>query len=76
MYGKGAYSLSKDLGISVKEADSFLKTYLDTFPKVDSYMKDCIAHAKDKGYVETLFGRRLEQTVTEDYVLSVVYDAV
>ena len=58
MYGKGAYSLSKDLGISVKEADSFLKTYLDTFPKVDSYMKDCIAHAKDKGYVETLFGRR------------------
>ena len=58
MYGKGAYSLSKDLGISVKEADSFLKTYLDTFPKVDSYMKDRIAHAKDKGYVETLFGRR------------------
>ena len=58
MYGKGAYSLSKDLGISVKEADSFLKTYLDTFPKVDGYMKDCIAHAKDKGYVETLFGRR------------------
>ena len=58
MYGKGAYSLSRDLGISVKEADSFLKTYLDTFPKVDSYMKDCIAHAKDKGYVETLFGRR------------------
>ena len=58
MYGKGAYSLSKDLGIPVKEADNFLKTYLDTFPKVDSYMKDCIAHAKDKGYVETLFGRR------------------
>ena len=52
MYGKGAYSLSKDLGIPVKEADTFLKTYLDTFPKVDGYMKDCIAHAKDKGYVE------------------------
>ena len=58
MYGKGAYSLSKDLGIPVKEADTFLKTYLDTFPKVDGYMKDRIAHAKDKGYVETLFGRR------------------
>ena len=58
MYGKGAFSLGKDLGISVKEADAFLKTYLDTFPKVDGYMKDCIAHAKDKGYVETLFGRR------------------
>ena len=42
----------------MKEADAFLKTYLDTFPKVDGYMKDCIAHAKDNGYVETLFGRR------------------
>ena len=58
MYGKGAFSLSKDLGVSVKEADAFLKTYLDTFPKVDGYMQDCIAHAKEKGYVETLFGRR------------------
>ena len=58
MYGKGAYSLSKDLDVSVKEADAFLKTYLDTFPKVDGYMQDCIAHAKDTGYVETLFGRR------------------
>lgn len=58
MYGKGAFSLSKDLGISVKEADQFLKTYLDTFPKVDGYMKSCIADAKQNGYVETLFGRR------------------
>ena len=39
MYGRGAYSLSRDLGIPVKEADTFLKTYLDTFPKVDGYMK-------------------------------------
>ena len=58
MYGKGAYSLSKDLGISVKEADAFLKTYLDTFPKVDGYMQSCIADAKEKGYVATLFNRR------------------
>ena len=58
MYGKGAYSLSKDLDVPVKEADNFLKTYLSTFPKVDGYMQDCIAHAKEKGYVETLFGRR------------------
>lgn len=58
MYGKGAFSLSKDLDISVKEADAFLKAYLNAFPKVDGYMKDCIEHAKEKGYVETLFGRR------------------
>ena len=39
MYGKGAFSLSRDLNVPVKEADAFLKTYLDTFPKVDGYMK-------------------------------------
>ena len=58
MYGKGAFSLSKDLGISVKEADAFLKNYLDTFPGVDGYMRSTIADAKEKGYVSTLFGRR------------------
>ena len=58
MYGKGAFSLSRDLGVSVKEAEAFLKTYLNTFPKVDGYMKDCIAHARENGYVSTLFGRR------------------
>src|SRR5699024_10221954 len=58
MYGKGAYSLSKDLGVTIKEADAFRKTYLAAFPKVDGYMQDCIAHAREKGYVETLFGRR------------------
>ncbi len=58
MYGKGAFSLSRDLGVSVKEAEAFLKTYLNTFPKVDGYMKDCIAHARETGYVSTLFGRR------------------
>ena len=58
MYGKGAYSLSKDIGVSVKEADAFLKNYLAAFPKVDGYMEKTIADAKDRGYVSTLFGRR------------------
>ena len=58
MYGKGAFSLSRDLNVPVKEAEAFLKTYLNTFPKVDGYMKDCIAQAKETGYVSTLFGRR------------------
>ena len=58
MYGKGAFSLSRDLNVPVKEAETFLKTYLNTFPKVDGYMKDCISHAKENGYVSTLFGRR------------------
>ena len=58
MYGKGAYSLSKDIGVTVKEADAFLKNYLDAFPKVSSYMDKTIADAKERGYVSTLFGRR------------------
>ena len=58
MYGKGAYSLSKDIGVSVKEADAFLKSYLAAFPKVSGYMDKTIADARACGYVSTLFGRR------------------
>ncbi|MFI3170736.1 MAG: DNA polymerase I [Faecalibacterium sp.] len=58
MYGKGAFSLAKDIGVSVKEADVFLKSYLATFPSVDGYMQQVIAEGKEKGYVSTLFGRR------------------
>ena len=58
MYGKGAFSLSKDIGVTVKEADAFLRQYLDTFPTVSGYMEKTIADAKANGYVSTLFGRR------------------
>ncbi len=58
MYGKGAYSLSKDIGVTIKEADAFLKNYLAAFPKVSGYMDKTIADAKACGYVSTLFGRR------------------
>ena len=58
MYGKGAYSLSKDIGVSVKEAEAFLQTYLATFPNIDGYMEKTIADACQCGYVSTLFGRR------------------
>ena len=58
MYGKGAYSLAKDIGVTVKEADAFLKNYLAAFPNVSGYMDKTIADAKANGYVSTLFGRR------------------
>ena len=58
MYGKGAYSLSKDIGVTVKEADAFLKNYLAAFPSVSSYMDKTIADARANGYVSPLFGRR------------------
>lgn len=58
MYGKGAFSLSKDLSISVKEADEFIKAYLGTYPKVKQYMDKTIADGRENGYVSTLYGRR------------------
>ena len=57
MYGKGAYSLAKDIGVSVKEADAFLKNYLAAFPKVSGYMDKTIADAKPAA-MYLLFGRR------------------
>ena len=58
VYGIGAFSLSKDIGVSVKEADAFIKNYLATFPGVKQYMDGTIAQGREQGYVTTLFGRR------------------
>ncbi len=58
VYGIGAFSLAQDLGISVKEADAYIKGYLSNYPLVDAYMKQTVEDAKEKGYVTTIFGRR------------------
>ncbi len=58
VYGIGAFSLSHDIGVTVKEAEQFIKTYLDKFPGVKRYMEDSVAFGKEHGYVKTLFGRR------------------
>ena len=58
VYGIGAFSLSKDIGVSVKEADAFIKNYLATFPGVAAYMENTIEAGRNQGYVTTLFNRR------------------
>lgn len=58
VYGIGAFSLSKDTGMSVKEADAFIKEYLTHFSGVAKYMEDTKQFAKDNGYVKTLYNRR------------------
>ncbi len=58
VYGIGAFSLSKDIGVSVKEADSYIKSYLALYSGIDRYMKDVVENAKRDGYVTTMFGRR------------------
>ncbi len=58
VYGIGAFSLSKDIGVSVKEADGFIKDYLNSFPGVQDYMEKTVAFGVQHGYVETMYGRR------------------
>ena len=58
VYGIGAFSLARDIGVSRKEADTYIKNYLDTYKGIAAYMDNTIAQAKADGYVTTLFGRR------------------
>ena len=58
VYGIGAFSLSKDIGVTRKEADSYIKTYLSTYKGVADYMETTIKEAKLNGFVSTIFGRR------------------
>ena len=58
VYGIGAFSLAKDIGVSRKEADTYIKNYLDTYKGIAAYMENTITQAKTDGYVSTLFGRR------------------
>ena len=58
VYGISSYSLSGDLGISVKEADAYVENYFAQFPRVKGYLDDVVAAAREDGYTTTLFGRR------------------
>ena len=58
LYGMGEYSLSDDLKISISQAKEYIKNYLDSYPKIEKYLSDIVAEAKDKGYVCTMFSRR------------------
>ena len=58
VYGIGAFSLAKDIGVTRSEADSYIKNYLATYKGVADYMENTIKAAKADGFVKTLFGRR------------------
>jgi DNA polymerase-1 len=58
VYGMSNYGLSQDLSISVSEAKEYMSKYFDTYPGVKVYQDRVIQEAKNKGYSETLFGRR------------------
>lgn len=58
VYQQGAYATARQLGISNKEASSFIEKYFERFPKIKPFMDKTLEEARQKGYVETLWGRR------------------
>ncbi|MFN3830720.1 MAG: DNA polymerase I [Allorhizobium sp.] len=58
IYGISAFGLANQLGIERSEAGEYIKKYFERFPGIKDYMESTKAFARDKGYVETIFGRR------------------
>lgn len=58
IYGMGAFSLSKDLGITKKMAEEYIKGYFAKYPNIKVYMDRTVEQAAKEGYVTTVFGRR------------------
>ncbi|KZZ44289.1 DNA polymerase I, partial [Thalassolituus sp. HI0120] len=59
IYGMSAFGLAKQLGIGRGEAQDYVNLYFQRYPGVQAYMDNTRETAKEKGYVETIFGRRL-----------------
>lgn len=59
IYGMSAFGLANQLNVSRGEAQKYVDRYFDKYPGVKDYMEQTQAYADEKGYVETLFGRRL-----------------
>jgi len=58
IYGQGPFALSRQLGISQEEARQFIRLYFERFAGVRRFLDETVARARERGYVETLFGRR------------------
>lgn len=58
VYGIGAFSLSKDINVSVAEAKAYIDEYLKTYSGVKKYMDDIVEFAKENGYVKTIYNRK------------------
>lgn len=58
VYGISSFGLSQDLSITRKEAAKYIEDYFHTYPGIKAFLDDAVAHAKENGYVKTLFGRR------------------
>ena len=59
IYGISGFGLARNLRIPRKEAQSFIDMYFERFPGIRTYMDETVSFAKENGYVETLFGRKI-----------------
>jgi DNA polymerase-1 len=59
VYGISGFGLANQLGIARSEADDYIKRYFQRFPGIRDYMESTKEYAREHGYVETLFGRRI-----------------
>jgi DNA polymerase-1 len=57
LYGKTAFTLAKDIGVTTKEAQTFIEAYFNRYPSVRRFIDDTIAQARASGVVRTLLGR-------------------
>ncbi len=71
IYGISSFGLSENLGISPKEAQSFIDRYNTIYPGIKEYMERVIEDAKKDGYVKTLFGRRryIPEILNKNYLI-------
>src|SRR6185369_217081 len=58
IYQQGAFATAQDLGISTKEAQTFIDKYFSRYPKVRAFLTGTIQQARENGYARTLWGRR------------------
>ena len=58
VYGISSFGLSQDLSITRKEAAAYIEQYYATYPKIKEFLNQLVSDAKEKGYSETMFGRR------------------
>ncbi len=58
IYGQGPFALSRQLDISQEEAREFIRVYFERFAGIRRFLDDCVSKARERGYAETLFGRR------------------
>ena len=58
VYGISDFGLARNLGVSVQTAAGYIRRYFERYPKVQAYLKESVARAKERGYAETLFERK------------------